>query len=140
MQQDTHLAADGNVRRPPPLQSLLRLQRTVGNRAAQRVMGIGDGCVEPPPPAAPGEPSPALLRPARIAIGAGTILSGAVGLAAGAVAAANAGEAWRLVALAGGGVAGLLFGAAASTLAARAYFRGKQGRDRDAPRSLDREI
>jgi hypothetical protein len=33
----------GTVRKPPPLQSVLRLQRTVGNRSAQRVLAIGDG-------------------------------------------------------------------------------------------------
>ena len=36
-------AAAGAVRTPPPLQSILRLQRTVGNHAAQRILGIGDG-------------------------------------------------------------------------------------------------
>jgi hypothetical protein len=35
------------VRRPPPLQSVWRFQRTVGNREAQRILGIGDGRAEP---------------------------------------------------------------------------------------------
>jgi hypothetical protein len=28
---------------PPPLQPILRLQRTIGNQRAQRILGIGDG-------------------------------------------------------------------------------------------------
>jgi hypothetical protein len=32
-------------RRPPAVQSMSRLQRTVGNRAAQRLLGVGDGRV-----------------------------------------------------------------------------------------------
>ena len=55
--------AVGAVRRPPPLQSILRLQRTVGNQAAQRILGIGDGCpVEVPATDAPLEPAVAPRR------------------------------------------------------------------------------
>jgi hypothetical protein len=38
-------AGRGNVLRPPPLQPILRLQHTVGNLCAQRILGIGDGTV-----------------------------------------------------------------------------------------------
>ena len=32
----------GGVRQPPPLQSIARFQRTVGNRATQKILGVGD--------------------------------------------------------------------------------------------------
>jgi hypothetical protein len=34
-----------SVRKPPPLQSIVRLQRIAGNQAAQRILGIGDGYI-----------------------------------------------------------------------------------------------
>lgn len=56
----------GSVRKPPQLQSILRLQRTVGNQAAQRLLGIGDRNVTVTPPADP--PAPLVRRsfPARL--------------------------------------------------------------------------
>jgi hypothetical protein len=41
--------ATGGVTRPPALHSILRLQTMVGNRAAQRILGIGDGRMQPSP-------------------------------------------------------------------------------------------
>jgi hypothetical protein len=82
-------AAVSAVRRPPPLQSILRLQRTVGNQAAQRILGIGDGCpVEVPATDAPLEPAAAPRRNWRHRIAAlawGRRLSWTTGLAAGGV-------------------------------------------------------
>ena len=66
----------GTVRRPPPLQSILRLQQTVGNRAAQRMLGIGDGRMELPVTSAPPEPvaPPKRIWTYRIAALAGRML------------------------------------------------------------------
>jgi hypothetical protein len=45
--------ARSQQRRPPAVQSISRLQRTVGNRAAQQLLGIGDGRPREDPHAKP---------------------------------------------------------------------------------------
>jgi hypothetical protein len=68
----------GAVRRPPPLQSILRLQRTVGNHAAQRILGIGDGVrVQPTAKASPLETVTAPPRTWRTRLSWTTILAAA---------------------------------------------------------------
>ena len=43
----------GGVTKPPALHSIVRLQMLVGNRAAQRILEIGDGRPQPAPVEAP---------------------------------------------------------------------------------------
>jgi len=56
----------GGARRPPPLKSILRLQQTVGNRAAQHFLGIGDGRRVDPVASVPGPADVSMRRKRRI--------------------------------------------------------------------------
>lgn len=94
----------------PGFQSILRLQRTVGNRLAQQILGIGDGESQPAPP----EEIP---RPVRWVLILALAALGSL-LCAGAASAAGAPPRWSMATAA----AGALIAFAAGWAHQRSWF------------------
>jgi hypothetical protein len=90
------------VTRPPGLQSIVRLQRTVGNHSTQQILGIGDG---EPPPALP----PEVPKETRWVLMAALAVLAAL-LSAGAASVSAASPRWTIAAAAAGALIGFALG------------------------------